>query len=153
MCTIIHVLYCSDLSVVTCHESAQIGARLVFDHNGHLTQNVHHPRQHGTTVTLQKLFSTLPVRHKEFQRNIKKVCRNMVFRVVLHIWKRSNWIVLFDRNMPRWFLSCSHTASFPLVCALHAPTRLDRASAPRSCAPVAVTACETTLELFLAQSR
>lgn len=78
ICTIRHVLYCSDLSVVTCHESAQIGARLVFDHDGHLTQNVPHPRQHGTTVTLQKLFSTLPVRHKEFQRNIKKVCKNIL---------------------------------------------------------------------------
>ncbi|RXN04558.1 mismatch repair endonuclease PMS2 [Labeo rohita] len=62
----------SDLTVVTCHESAQIGARLLYDHDGRLTQRVPHPRQHGTTVTLQKLFSTLPVRHKEFQRNIKK---------------------------------------------------------------------------------
>uniref|UniRef100_A0A8C1JF43 Mismatch repair endonuclease PMS2 n=1 Tax=Cyprinus carpio TaxID=7962 RepID=A0A8C1JF43_CYPCA len=69
----------SDLSVVTCHESAQIGARLVYDHNGHLTQRVPHPRQHGTTVTLQKLFSTLPVRHKEFQRNIKKEYSKMIF--------------------------------------------------------------------------
>uniref|UniRef100_A0A671MUC9 Mismatch repair endonuclease PMS2 n=1 Tax=Sinocyclocheilus anshuiensis TaxID=1608454 RepID=A0A671MUC9_9TELE len=69
----------SDLSVVTCHESAQIGARLVYDHDGHLTQHVPHPRQHGTTVTLQKLFSTLPVRHKEFQRNIKKEYSKMIF--------------------------------------------------------------------------
>ncbi|KAI7797189.1 putative mismatch repair endonuclease PMS2, partial [Triplophysa rosa] len=69
----------SDLSVVTCHESAQIGARMVFDQDGRLTQNVPHPRQHGTTVTLQKLFSTLPVRHKEFQRNIKKEYAKMVF--------------------------------------------------------------------------
>lgn len=75
----------SDLSVVTCHESAQIGARLVYDHNGHLTQRVPHPRQHGTTVTLQKLFSTLPVRHKEFQRNIKKVCWEILgYRGGLH---------------------------------------------------------------------
>ncbi|XP_052467088.1 mismatch repair endonuclease PMS2 [Carassius gibelio] len=69
----------SDLSVVTCHESAQIGARLVYDHDGHLTQRVPHPRQHGTTVILQKLFSTLPVRHKEFQRNIKKEYSKMIF--------------------------------------------------------------------------
>ncbi|XP_056325160.1 mismatch repair endonuclease PMS2 [Danio aesculapii] len=69
----------SDLSVVTCHESAQIGARLVYDHDGRLTQCVPHPRQHGTTVTLQKLFSTLPVRHKEFQRNIKKEYSKMIF--------------------------------------------------------------------------
>uniref|UniRef100_A0A672PBZ8 Mismatch repair endonuclease PMS2 n=1 Tax=Sinocyclocheilus grahami TaxID=75366 RepID=A0A672PBZ8_SINGR len=67
------------LIVVTCHESAQIGARLVYDHDGHLTQHVPHPRQHGTTVTLQKLFSTLPVRHKEFQRNIKKEYSKMIF--------------------------------------------------------------------------
>ncbi|KAL1264248.1 hypothetical protein QQF64_004603 [Cirrhinus molitorella] len=69
----------SDLSVVTCHESAQIGARLVYDHDGCLAQRVPHPRQHGTTVTLQKLFSTLPVRHKEFQRNIKKEYSKMIF--------------------------------------------------------------------------
>lgn len=69
----------SDLSVVTCHESGQIGARLVYDHDGRLTQCVPHPRQHGTTVTLQKLFSTLPVRHKEFQRNIKKEYSKMIF--------------------------------------------------------------------------
>ncbi|OCT64225.1 hypothetical protein XELAEV_18045327mg [Xenopus laevis] len=29
-------------------------------------------RQQGTTVSLQQLFYTLPVRHKEFQRNLKK---------------------------------------------------------------------------------
>ncbi|XP_050980374.1 mismatch repair endonuclease PMS2 [Labeo rohita] len=69
----------SDLTVVTCHESAQIGARLLYDHDGRLTQRVPHPRQHGTTVTLQKLFSTLPVRHKEFQRNIKKEYSKMIF--------------------------------------------------------------------------
>ncbi|XP_067225079.1 mismatch repair endonuclease PMS2 [Chanodichthys erythropterus] len=69
----------SDLSVVTCHESAQIGARLVYDHDGRLSQRVPHPRQPGTTITLQKLFSTLPVRHKEFHRNIKKEYSKMIF--------------------------------------------------------------------------
>ncbi|XP_030631239.1 mismatch repair endonuclease PMS2 [Chanos chanos] len=68
----------SDLSVVTCHETAQVGTRLVFDHNGHMTLRAPHPRQQGTTVTLQQLFSTLPVRHKEFQRNIKKEYARMI---------------------------------------------------------------------------
>ncbi|XP_054877107.1 mismatch repair endonuclease PMS2 isoform X2 [Poeciliopsis prolifica] len=62
----------SDLSVITCHESSQVGTKLVFDHKGHLVQQSPCPRQQGTTVTLQQLFYTLPVRHKEFQRNIKK---------------------------------------------------------------------------------
>ncbi|KAM3592279.1 uncharacterized protein V6R79_016218 [Siganus canaliculatus] len=62
----------SNLSVVTCHASSQVGTKLVFDHKGHLAQQSPHPRQQGTTVSLQQLFYTLPVRHKEFQRNIKK---------------------------------------------------------------------------------
>ncbi|XP_067100331.1 mismatch repair endonuclease PMS2 [Osmerus mordax] len=68
----------SNLSVVTCHESVQVGTKLVFDHSGHLVQRSPCPRQPGTTVILQQLFYTLPVRHKEFQRNIKKDFTKMV---------------------------------------------------------------------------
>ncbi|XP_062298138.1 mismatch repair endonuclease PMS2 [Scomber scombrus] len=68
----------SGLSVVTCHESRQVGTKLVFDHKGHLVQQSPHPRQQGTTVSLQQLFYTLPVRHKEFQRNIKKEYTKMI---------------------------------------------------------------------------
>lgn len=68
----------SDLSVVTCHESSQVGTKLVFDHKGHLVQRSPHPRQQGSTVSLQQLFYTLPVRHKEFQRNIKKEYAKML---------------------------------------------------------------------------
>uniref|UniRef100_A0A3B3S4U8 Mismatch repair endonuclease PMS2 n=1 Tax=Paramormyrops kingsleyae TaxID=1676925 RepID=A0A3B3S4U8_9TELE len=68
----------SDLSVVTCHESAHVGTRLVFDHDGHISQRSPHPRQQGTTVLLQNLFYTLPVRHKEFQRNVKKEYAKMI---------------------------------------------------------------------------
>lgn len=68
----------SDLTVVTCHESCQVGTKLVFDHKGHLVQKSPQPRQQGTTVSLQQLFNTLPVRHKEFQRNIKKEYAKMI---------------------------------------------------------------------------
>ncbi|KAM4631574.1 mismatch repair endonuclease PMS2 [Discoglossus pictus] len=62
----------SDLSIVTCHKDATVGTRLVFDHSGKIVQKSPFPRQQGTTVSLQQLFYTLPVRHKEFQRNLKK---------------------------------------------------------------------------------
>ncbi|XP_048477375.1 mismatch repair endonuclease PMS2 [Rhincodon typus] len=62
----------SDLSIVTCHKSAKVGTRLVFDHKGQISEKIPYPRQQGTTVSVQQLFCTLPVRHKEFQRNIKK---------------------------------------------------------------------------------
>ncbi|NXG40896.1 PMS2 endonuclease, partial [Psilopogon haemacephalus] len=68
----------SDVTIFTCHKSAKVGARLVFDHNGNITQKTPFPRQQGTTVNVQQLFYTLPVRHKEFQRNIKKEYAKMV---------------------------------------------------------------------------
>ncbi|XP_043945649.1 mismatch repair endonuclease PMS2 [Protopterus annectens] len=68
----------SDVSIVTCHKSAKVGTRLVFDHDGKIMQKVPCPRQQGTTVAVQNLFSTLPVRHKEFQRNVKKEYAKMV---------------------------------------------------------------------------
>ncbi|XP_035195577.1 mismatch repair endonuclease PMS2 [Oxyura jamaicensis] len=68
----------SEVSIFTCHKSAKVGTRLVFDHNGKITQKTPYPRQQGTTVNIQQLFYTLPVRHKEFQRNIKKEYAKMV---------------------------------------------------------------------------
>ncbi|NWW43931.1 PMS2 endonuclease, partial [Pedionomus torquatus] len=68
----------SDVTIFTCHKSATVGTRLVFDHNGKITQKTPFPRQQGTTVNIQQLFYTLPVRHKEFQRNIKKEYAKMV---------------------------------------------------------------------------
>ncbi|NXA07107.1 PMS2 endonuclease, partial [Sapayoa aenigma] len=68
----------SDVTIFTCHKSAKVGTRLVFDHNGKITQKTPLPRQQGTTVSVQQLFYTLPVRHKEFQRNIKKEYAKMV---------------------------------------------------------------------------
>ncbi|NXG59970.1 PMS2 endonuclease, partial [Hemiprocne comata] len=68
----------SDVTIFTCHKSAKVGTRLVFDHNGKITQKTPFPRQRGTTVHIQQLFYTLPVRHKEFQRNIKKEYAKMV---------------------------------------------------------------------------
>ncbi|NWI85745.1 PMS2 endonuclease, partial [Pitta sordida] len=68
----------SDVTIFTCHKSAKVGTRLVFDHNGKITQQTPFPRQQGTTVSVQQLFYTLPVRHKEFQRNIKKEYAKMV---------------------------------------------------------------------------
>ncbi|XP_058425283.1 mismatch repair endonuclease PMS2 isoform X2 [Diceros bicornis minor] len=68
----------SDVTVSTCHASAKVGTRLVFDHNGKIVQKTPYPRPRGTTVSVQQLFYTLPVRHKEFQRNIKKEYAKMV---------------------------------------------------------------------------
>ncbi|XP_071813914.1 mismatch repair endonuclease PMS2-like [Apostichopus japonicus] len=68
----------SNLSILTYHKSANVGTRLEYDHDGKIMKQTPCPRQTGTTVTLINLFSTLPVRYKEFQRNIKKEFAKMV---------------------------------------------------------------------------
>ncbi|XP_030664419.1 putative postmeiotic segregation increased 2-like protein 2, partial [Nomascus leucogenys] len=62
----------SDVTISICHALAKVGARLVFDHNGKIIQKTPYPRPRGTTVSVKQLLSTLPMRHKEFQRNVKK---------------------------------------------------------------------------------
>ncbi|XP_069342686.1 mismatch repair endonuclease PMS2 isoform X14 [Eulemur rufifrons] len=79
----------SDVSISTCHTSAKVGTRLVFDHNGKIIQKTPYPRPKGTTVSVQQLFYTLPVRHKEFQRNIKKVSR--LVNEVYHMYNRHQY--------------------------------------------------------------
>lgn len=49
-----------------------VATHLTYDRTGLLTAERKTARQVGTTVTVKKLFSNLPVRSKEFRRNIRK---------------------------------------------------------------------------------
>ncbi|KAL0270838.1 UNVERIFIED_CONTAM: hypothetical protein PYX00_008119 [Menopon gallinae] len=62
----------SNVTIITKHKDSDSGNRLRFDNNGLITENSKYARQTGTTVILEKIFYTLPVRHKEFVRNIKR---------------------------------------------------------------------------------
>ena len=62
----------ANLSISTRHKDAQLGTCLTFDHDGLITARSSVARPVGTTVTLNNLFCTMPVRQKEFTRNIKK---------------------------------------------------------------------------------
>ncbi|XP_033118947.1 mismatch repair endonuclease PMS2-like isoform X3 [Anneissia japonica] len=68
----------SDLTITTCHTSVAIGTKFEYDHDGLLVKQTPISRQPGTTVSLQNIFSTFPVRHKEFLRNVKKEFCKMV---------------------------------------------------------------------------
>ncbi|CAH1793681.1 unnamed protein product [Owenia fusiformis] len=68
----------SDVVVVTRHKDACVGTQIDFNHHGNITKQTSLARQIGTTVRLQQLFSTLPVRHKEFLRNLKREFSKMV---------------------------------------------------------------------------
>ncbi|RZF47591.1 hypothetical protein LSTR_LSTR012213 [Laodelphax striatellus] len=62
----------SNLSIVTRHKSLPCATKLTFDANGIITSTTQTARQVGTTVLLNNIFSSLPVRQKEFQRNLKR---------------------------------------------------------------------------------
>ncbi|XP_020686889.1 DNA mismatch repair protein PMS1 isoform X1 [Dendrobium catenatum] len=60
------------LTVETRTKNEAVGTHLTFDHSGSVTSERKTARQVGTTVKVEKLFSTLPVRNKEFSRNIRR---------------------------------------------------------------------------------
>ena len=62
----------ANLTISTRHEKAELGTCLTFDHDGVITARSSVARPVGTTVSLHNLFCTMPVRQKEFSRNIKK---------------------------------------------------------------------------------
>ncbi|KAL1384572.1 hypothetical protein pipiens_003346 [Culex pipiens pipiens] len=62
----------ADMVIVTRHETAPHGTKLELNHRGVITKRSPIARAVGTTVSLSNLFSTLPVRKKEFQKNVKK---------------------------------------------------------------------------------
>ncbi|GFH27977.1 DNA mismatch repair PMS1 isoform X3, partial [Haematococcus lacustris] len=72
LCALAHV------SVVTCTQGQEAGVRLEYAHSGQLVSQEPCPRAVGTTVALKALFSTLPVRHKEFLRNLKREYAKLV---------------------------------------------------------------------------
>ncbi|XP_046397219.1 mismatch repair endonuclease PMS2 [Ischnura elegans] len=63
---------CGGLSIVTCHRSSACAFSLEFDASGILIKQKPCARQIGTTVTLNSLFSGLPVRRKEFLRHLQR---------------------------------------------------------------------------------
>lgn len=62
----------SELSIVTRHLTSKHGFKLVFDQNGVLMKKEPFAREKGTTVHVKNIFKNLPVRAKEFQKNLKK---------------------------------------------------------------------------------
>ncbi|GKV04896.1 hypothetical protein SLEP1_g16990 [Rubroshorea leprosula] len=61
-----------NLTVETRTKNESVATHLTYDHSGLLVAERKTARQIGTTVAVKKLFSNLPVRSKEFHRNIRK---------------------------------------------------------------------------------
>ncbi|CAH9079164.1 unnamed protein product [Cuscuta europaea] len=61
-----------DLTVETRTKNEPVATHLAFNRSGLLIEESKAARQVGTTITVKKLFSNLPVRSKEFHRNIRK---------------------------------------------------------------------------------
>lgn len=62
----------SDMTIVTRHPSTELATKLELNNKGEIVKRTLCPRQKGTTVTLTNLFGSLPVRRREFHKNIKK---------------------------------------------------------------------------------
>jgi DNA mismatch repair protein PMS2 len=68
----------ADISVVTRTADEETGSKLTYDHTGKIVTRAAAPRAVGTTISVNGLFRRLPVRHREFQRNIKREYARLV---------------------------------------------------------------------------
>lgn len=60
------------MKIVTKHSSVDVATRLELNHRGEIVKRTPCARQTGTTVTVNNLFVSLPVRRREFKNNIHK---------------------------------------------------------------------------------
>lgn len=67
----------SKVTITTRHKNDELGTKIEFDHNGLIIKKTPCSRQVGTTVLLVNIFYTLPVRQKEFHKNIKREFNKM----------------------------------------------------------------------------
>ncbi|EAA04111.4 AGAP007126-PA [Anopheles gambiae str. PEST] len=67
----------SDMIITTRHSTAPHATKLTLNHEGRIQTRAPCAHPVGTTVSLTNLFATLPVRKKEFQRNIKREFQRM----------------------------------------------------------------------------
>jgi DNA mismatch repair protein PMS2 len=67
----------SDLTILTKHSTSEHATKITYDRNGRIINETLCAREQGTTVTLENLFSTLPVRRKEFMKNLKREFNKM----------------------------------------------------------------------------
>ena len=91
------------LTVETRSKDEPVGTHLEFEHSGVVVSERKTARQVGTTVTVEKLFSTLPVRSKEFSRNIRKEYGKVI----------SLLNVSFYVSVCKFFLACLTLRSLP----------------------------------------
>lgn len=68
----------ANLTIITRHLSSQVGYKLMFDSFGQLTNKSPIARNVGTTVIIQNLFYSHPVRQKEFHANYRKHFNEMM---------------------------------------------------------------------------
>lgn len=86
----------SNVSVTTRTKEEAVGTRLEYDHSGVITSRESVARAVGTTVAISKLFSPLPVRYKEFNRNIRReygrllsvLQVDLLFPAIFQYWSR-----------------------------------------------------------------
>jgi len=68
----------ASVTISTRHTSAKIGTVMTYDHDGKEIERRLEARPCGTTVTLHNMFGPMPVRQREFLRNIKKELSKLV---------------------------------------------------------------------------
>lgn len=69
----------SNLTIITRNSKSAKATKIEYDQNGLIKTKTNCARSIGTTVQLEKLFYSLPVRHKEFIKNLKREYHKLIY--------------------------------------------------------------------------
>ncbi|KJH53007.1 DNA mismatch repair protein [Dictyocaulus viviparus] len=98
----------ASVTLISRSESASLGTKLSFDHSGNIVDQSSVVRPIGTTIIIERLFETLPVRRKEFEKTVKK-----------HLGRILTTVQCFSLSRPDVKFICSNTLSgkrMQLIC-------------------------------------
>ncbi|KAL5276037.1 hypothetical protein ACFFRR_001705 [Megaselia abdita] len=91
----------SEMTIITRHSSSEAGLRIELDNEGDIKKRSACARQVGTTVILANLFATLPVRKREFSKNIKREFSKMCTILQSYCMVAANVRILCTNTNPK----------------------------------------------------
>lgn len=132
----------SDL-VITTQTNDVTGYKLLFDHDGKLLSKSQVAREKGTSISVANLFYTLPVRHKEFQRNFKKdftkLCHVLYAYSLVNSHVRFSCYNVFGKKRNLILSTKGNKDSLDIITALFG------SSQSKNCIPICQKAFEPTV--------
>ena len=85
-------------TIITRHQNSLNATRLEYEPSGLIKKKTSCSRNVGTTVLMENIFYSLPVRHKEFKRNLKREYHKLMHVIQCYCLISEGWSFILNVN-------------------------------------------------------